>query len=47
MNQHGKSEFMISDETNMQYNFNEKKFQLSIHLSGGIFQSKYFLFSMF
>lgn len=37
----GKNEFMPFDESDTATDFDEKHFQLSIHLSGGIFRSEY------
>lgn len=37
---HGKTDFMPFDDSNAPIDFDEKQFQLSIHLSGGIFRSK-------
>lgn len=38
--QNGKNDFMPFDKSNTLTDFDEKQFQLSIHLSGGIFRSK-------
>lgn len=40
----GKNEFMPFDENDTATDFDEKNFQLSIHLSGGIFRSEFFSF---
>lgn len=40
----GKNDFMPYDDPNTPNDFDEKQFQLSIHLSGGIFRSKLKLF---
>lgn len=36
----GKNEFMPFDDSDTASDFDEKHFQLSIHLSGGIFRSE-------
>lgn len=37
----GKNEFMPFDDNDAATDFDEKHFQLSIHLSGGMFQSAF------
>lgn len=45
-NPNGKNEFLPFDSNDSPADFDVKHFQLSIHLSGGIFQSK-FIFNQF